>query len=173
MGFMKLMNKIEENVIGIALLATTLIIFVNVIMRYFMNQSLTWAEEVVKYLMIWIAFIGGSTCFRKGVHVSIDFIVDLVPKKAQVIMVTAITIICGAFTTAMAYYGIKLVEFIQNSGQVSPALSMPMWIPYLALPIGFTLMTIRNLEIFIKILRGKHEVNIDPLDKNLDVGGVM
>ena len=62
---MKLMNKIEENVIGIALLATTLIIFVNVIMRYFMNQSLTWAEEVVKYLMIWIAFIGGSTCFEK------------------------------------------------------------------------------------------------------------
>lgn len=170
---MKLLNKIEENVIGLALLATTLIIFVNVIMRYFMNESITWAEEIVKYLMIWIAFIGGSTCFRKGVHVSIDFFLEIVPKKAQIVMVTIITLICTAFTAAMAFYGIKLVEFIQGNGQVSPALSMPMWIPYLALPIGFTLMTIRNLEIFIKILQGKHEVTLDPLEKNLDVSGVM
>ncbi|NLT48239.1 MAG: TRAP transporter small permease [Clostridiales bacterium] len=170
---MKLLNKIEENAIGLALLATTVIIFVNVIMRYFMNSSITWAEEVVKYLMIWIAFIGGSTCFRKGVHVSIDILLEIVPKRAQIFVVTVITLIAGVFTTAMAYYGIKLVEFIQDSGQVSPALSMPMWIPYLALPIGFTLMTIRNLEIFIKILRGKHEMSNNPLDKNLDVGGVM
>ena len=170
---MKLLNKIEENLIGFALLATTLIIFVNVIMRYFMNTSITWAEEVVKYLMIWIAFIGGSTCFRKGVHVSIDVLLEIVPKRAQIFIVTIITLIAGAFTTAMAYYGIKLVEFIQNSGQVSPALSMPMWIPYLALPIGFTLMTIRNLEIFIRILKGKHEMSNNPLDKILDVSGVM
>jgi len=170
---MNLLNKIEENFIGMALLATTLIIFVNVFMRYFMNQSITWAEEIVKYLMIWIAFIGGSTCFRKGVHVSIDILLDIVPKRAQIFIVTIITLICAAFTTAMAFYGIKLVEFIQNSGQVTPALSMPMWIPYLALPIGFTLMTIRNLEILIKILKGKHEVSNDPLDKNLDISGVM
>ena len=170
---MKLLNKIEENLIGLALLATTLIIFVNVIMRYFMNESLTWAEEVVKYLMIWIAFIGGSACFRKGVHVSIDFFLDIVPKRAQIVMVAIITLICTAFSGVMAFYGIKTVEFIQSNGQVSPALSMPMWIPYLAIPIGFALMTIRNLDIFIQILRGKHEVNLDPLEKNLDVSGVM
>ncbi len=170
---MNLLNKIEENFIGVALFATTMIIFINVIMRYFFDAGITWAEEAVRYLMIWIAFIGGSTCFRKGVHVSIDFFLDIVPRKVRFFMLVVITIICSVFTAVMAYYGVKVVEFIMNSGQVSPALSMPMWIPYLALPIGFVLMTIRNIHIFIQMLQGKHNIDQDPLDKNLDVSGVM
>jgi C4-dicarboxylate transporter DctQ subunit len=170
---MKVLNKIEENFCGMALLATTLIIFVNVVMRYFLDYGITWAEEGVRYLMIWIAFIGGSICFRKGVHVSIDFFLDIAPKRSQVYIVAAVTIISMVFTAAMSYYGVKLVMFIMNSGQVTPALSMPMWIPYLAIPIGFVLMTMRNIVIFIKILQGKHEISNNPLDKNLDVSGVM
>jgi C4-dicarboxylate transporter DctQ subunit len=170
---MKLLNKIEENFCGTALLATTLIIFVNVIMRYFLGHSITWAEESVRYLMIWIAFIGGSICFRKGVHVSIDFFLEIAPRKFQVYIVATVTVISMVFTGIMSYYGVKLVMFIMKSGQVTPALSLPMWIPYLAIPIGFVLMSMRNLIIFISILQGKHEINLNPLDKNLDVSGVM
>ncbi|QZY53803.1 TRAP transporter small permease [Crassaminicella profunda] len=159
---MKILNRMEEIFCGTALLATTIILFVNVVLRYVFESSTSWAEELVKYLMIWITFIGASICVRRGAHVSIDFFYEYLSIKNKKIVAIIIHGIGFIFSCMMIFYGIKVINFIFNMGQVSPALQIPMWIPYLAIPLGFVLMAIGFIREIIKNIKGY----------NFDVRGV-
>ncbi len=149
---MKTLDKVEEVFIGTAILSTTIILFVNVVLRYVFSTSMSWAEELIKYIMIWIAFIGASVCVRVGAHVSIDFFLGYLSKRLKNVLFSVVYIIAICFTISMAYYGIKVIQFTIQTGQVSPALQIPMWIPYLAIPLGFSLMTLRFGQEFLKVL---------------------
>lgn len=156
----RMLDRIEEFFCGTALLATTVILFVNVVLRYVFKFSASWAEEIIKYLMIWIAFIGGSICVRKGKHVSIDFFYEFLSVKNKRLLSILIHIISIVFCGIMIFYGFKIIAFIKQTGQVSPALMIPMWIPYVAIPLGFCLMFLRFTQDFIKIFKkGNEEVH--------------
>ena len=71
---LKILNKIEDVFCAVSLLLTTLILFVNVVLRYVFSASTSWAEEMIRYLMIWITFIGGSVCVRHSAHIRMDFL---------------------------------------------------------------------------------------------------
>lgn len=160
---MKLLDKIEEIFCGTALLTATLIVFFNVVLRYVFKSGASWAEELVKYLMIWITFIGSSICVRKYAHVSIDFFYEMLSVKNKRVVAIIVGVISLFFTVNMAYYGSKLVLFSLSTGQVSPALQLPMWVPYVAIPLGFVLMSIRLLQnLFVLIFKRTH----------VDAGGV-
>ena len=156
---MRIVNKIEEFFCGTALILTTLIIFLNVVLRYVFKSSTSWAEEAVKYLMIWITFIGGSICFRKGMHVSIDFFMTYLSKSRRRIVSLVILSISLVFVLIMVFYGVKVVLFNYSTGQVSPALRLPMWIPYFAIPLGFTLMSIQLIIIISSFFRKGSEAD--------------
>ncbi len=161
---MRFLDKLEEYFCGAALLTATLIVFTNVILRYVFKSGTSWAEELVKYLMIWITFIGSSICVRKHAHVSIDFFYEMLPVKSKRLATIVVDIIALFFTVSMAFYGSKLVIFSISTGQVSPALQLPMWIPYVAIPLGFVLMSLRlaqNLyaQVFMKVHVSESGVN--------------
>lgn len=150
---MKILDRIEEAFCGTALLVTTIVLFVNVVLRYVFSASTSWAEELIKYLMIWIAFIGGSICVREGAHVSIDFFYEYLSEKGMKIVLTIVNSIAVVFCFLMTIYGMKTIQFTIDTGQVSPALQVPMWIPYLAIPLGFILMTIRYVQEIVKAIK--------------------
>lgn len=154
---MKILDKIEEIFCGTALLATTIILFMNVMLRYIFKSSTSWAEELIKYLMIWIAFIGGSICARTGAHVSIDFLYEYLSVKSKKMVFVVVNTIAAIFACIMMIYGIKVIGFTISMGQVSPALQIPMWIPYLAIPLGFFLMTIRFVQEVFKGIKGGND----------------
>ena len=162
---MRLLNRFEEFFCGMALLTTTIVLFLNVVLRYVFKSSTSWAEELIKYLMIWIAFIGGSICVRQGKHVSIDFFYEFLSIKSKKVLAIIIHLIAIMFCSVMVYYGFKIILFIMKTGQVSPALQIPMWIPYLAIPLGFVLMLLRFIQDLIRIFKenpeslGTSEVN--------------
>lgn len=139
-------NKAEEYFCGAALFSTLVVLFINVVLRYIFQSSTTWAEELIRYLMVWTAFIGGSICVRKGIHVGIDFFLQFMGDKGKLQLARVINFICGIFSLLMTYYGWELVKFNMQSGQVTPALGIPMFIPYLAAPLGFLLMGIRFFQ---------------------------
>ena len=57
--------------------AMACIIFANVVLRYLTNDSLVWAEEVGRYLMIWVTFLGAGLVLRFGGHVAIEDLQNL------------------------------------------------------------------------------------------------
>lgn len=153
---MKILDRIEEGFCGIALFATVVILFINIVLRYLFKSGTSWSEELIKYLMIWTTFIGASICVRKGDHVSIDLFVGCISQRARKAAELAVYFVSLLFTAAMAYYGVRTVLFTINTAQVSPALQIPMWIPYLAIPLGFMLMSLRLIQRITQLIKDTH-----------------
>ena len=137
-----------ENVTAVFfLIATTGVLFINVILRYFFQAGFSWAEEFIRYGMIWVTFIGASICVREKAHVAMRLVVDGVESKTvRRIYEIGLLMISALFCLIAVAWGIDQIGFLQQTGQVSSSMQIPMSIPYLAIPVGFGLMTIRLIE---------------------------
>ena len=135
-------DKLEEYVLCASLVLTTLIIFVQVIMRSVFNSSLTWSEELTRYIFIWQIWMGVSIAQKDKAHIKVDVIA---------------TILLIAFNIFLVTSGIDLVQQMITRGNVSSAMRMPMWIVYIVLPLAsgiFTLRLIGQVVEDIKALFG-------------------
>lgn len=155
-SIVKIWGKIEESLTGALLFSATILLFVNVIMRYFFKSSTTWAEEVIRYMMIWITFIGGSLCTRDYLHVGITLLAENSTPKVAKILTALAEIVSGIFSFIIAYYSLENTLLVLKTSQLSSALRMPMWIVYISLPIGCTFMGIRFIHNVWKTIKDKN-----------------
>lgn len=143
---MKILKNTEEAFIGITMMAVTFVLFVNVVLRYFFNANTPWAEEFIRYAIIWITFIGSAICFRKGMHVGVDLLIDSLPDKGKRILRMIINVLAIILMIFLVKYGVDLVLFSIDTGQISPALQIKTYWVYLAIPLG-ALLSILHLVI--------------------------
>ena len=133
---------------GILLAIMTIIMSAEVLCRYFLGHSLIWAEELVRYMFIWTIFIGSASCVPLKSHITVDLLAQVLPKKVCHWMDCIATLvwigICGWFGYLSASYTVTVFQ----RGAFSTAMHLPMWIVYLALPLGFLLMLIRLIVLF-------------------------
>jgi TRAP-type transport system small permease protein len=120
------------------LAAMATIVFANVSLRYTTGVSILWAEEVSRYLMIWLAFLGGGLVLRYGGHVGIETLQDVLPRRAAGIR-AAIVVLLLAFFVFMVVVGGRYA--VLAWGQTTPVLQIPVGAVYLAIPLGFALLT--------------------------------
>lgn len=147
--------EVEKAIMGVGLFVTTIIIFANVVARYVFQNSFIWAEELARYNIVWVTFIGMSLCARLGVHVTMDVLFSRLRGKVQLFLWRFINIVTAGFSLYLAFTGWLLVSSVWRSGQVSPATGLPMWVVYLAVPVGGVLMA-RSfaLQVFEEPPRG-------------------
>jgi C4-dicarboxylate transporter DctQ subunit len=151
----KLSHFLEEILIGGLLASASLILFANVVARYVFNWGVPWAEELVRYEIIWMVFIGGSVAVRKGIHIGIDILATVSPPKTQTVIHLVINAISLLFCVFLTVIGFDLISQAKMSGQVAPALQVPIWIVQMAIPIpiGGSLMALRFLQRLISVWR--------------------
>ena len=150
--FHRILDRLEEWLILTFMAAATLVTFVSVMLRYVMGTGFTWATELTIYLFIWMAKFGAAYGVRTGIHVGVDYVVNKVEgakKRALIISGIALGIF---FTGVIAFFGARWVVFIHGTGQVSPDLEWPMWIIYLAIPLGSGLMCYRFIQSLVRFL---------------------
>lgn len=148
---MKWLDKLEEGFIAISLFIATIFVFVNVLLRFF-SSGLSWSEELIRYLLIWVTFIGCSICVREGSHISIDFFLQMVKKEGSRKLIFAlIYIIATIFSIVMTILGVQFIQFSYNTHQVSPALHLPMYVVFYSLPLSGALMVIRYVQKIIQL----------------------
>ena len=154
-------NHLEEFFIIPLMFIMSIIIFVQVIMRYAFGNSLTWSEELARYLFIWLIYFAVSYTAHKEKHIRIDAAINLYPKKLRPYILIVSEIIVLAFAVFIAVTGVTVFQKITMSGQVSPAIGLPMQFVYAAPLIGFVLTAIRQVECIVKRIRnlGKQEVS--------------
>jgi TRAP-type C4-dicarboxylate transport system permease small subunit len=132
--------KIEENLAGIAIGLLGLITFANVVVRYLTNFSFAFTEEFSIFLMILVAFLGGSSVMAKGGHLKITFVVDrFSPERRRVIGVAANALTALMFLL-LAVFGGRMAWDEFRYEVTSPGLGIPtwfytMWMPVLSLAI--------------------------------------
>jgi C4-dicarboxylate transporter DctQ subunit len=141
------LSRLEEIAVSVLLVAATLLTFTQVITRYALGTTLSWGEELIINMLIWAGLIGSSLALRMGIHIGVDlFVKKFPPRVAKALTLLALTLGLG-FCVSLAVLSVRFVIFLMSSGQMSIGLDIPMWIPYLCLPIAFGLMTLRYLQI--------------------------
>ena len=126
----------------------TVLIFLQVVLRYCFSFSITWCEELCRYLFVWISWIGASYCVKIDAHLRVTAFVGFVPKRHLPYFNLFMYICWAAFAGLLAVKGCELAYMAKYRGQVSTAMKVPMWIPIASVPVGSALMTFR---LFAKI----------------------
>ncbi len=155
----KILNHLEEWIIATLMGAATVIIFVAVVHRYASGLSIpyvqdalikinmSWAQEACIYMFVWMAKFGAAYGVRTGIHVGVDVLINQLSGKNRGRFII-FGLLAGAFFTGIVgTLGATFVWEIGHTEQVSADLEMPMWIVYLAVPLGSYLMCFRFLQV--------------------------
>lgn len=139
------LDKLEEIVLVIMFALMVLVIFGQVIMRYVFNNSLSWSEELGKFLFVWISWIGISIGAKRKEHIKITMFVDKCSARNALICEILSEIVVFGICAVTAYYGIELVISQAHINFAGIKISMS-W-GYLAVVVGCIVMMLRNLII--------------------------
>ncbi|HEX7889424.1 MAG TPA: TRAP transporter small permease [Ramlibacter sp.] len=130
------------------LAAMAVIIFTNVALRYLTNQSIEWAEEVSRHMMIWLTFLGAGPVLRYGGHIAVENLQDAVPRRLGVAMRLLVALLLFAFFLFMIWYGWLYIERTRFQLTAATQVSFA-WI-YSAMLVGGVLLCVH----FLLIARG-------------------
>lgn len=151
---MKFLNEhLEEFFIIPLMFLMSIIIFIQVIMRYAFQNSLVWSEELSRYMFIWLIYFAVSYTARREKHIRIDAAINLYPKKLRPYIEILSELIVLGFSVFIAVTAITVFQKITWSGQLSPAMRIPMQYVYAAPLIGFVLTAIRQLQCIIRRIK--------------------
>lgn len=174
---MRILDRLEEIIITTLMGMATLLIFVAVVQRYGLSSSInianwgkshgqdwlfqagrsvflylkafsfTWAQELCIYMFVWMAKFGAAYGVRQGIHVGVDVALARLTTASKHRVVLC-GLFCGAlFTAIVGTLGARFVWHIGHTDQVSADLELPMWLVYLAVPLGSYLMCFRFLQV--------------------------
>jgi TRAP-type C4-dicarboxylate transport system permease small subunit len=144
----KLLDRAEEGLAGVLLLAVMAITLYNVVNRYLLQLSTVWAPELAGFLFTWVVFIGASAAARRGMHVSIGIVVDRLPSAARRVTLMAGELILIAFFSYALWLSLKIT--ITSYSRVSPALHLPFSFIYSSVVVCFALCLGRNVAALLQ-----------------------
>ena len=133
-------------VLFVMMAGMTLSVLLGVLFRYILKDSLSWSEELARYLMIWCACLGAAVAYREGSHFAITLIVDKFHGNLAKIIRKVAEIMVFIFFVIVAAEGIVLLSGLE--GQTTPAMQIPMGVPYLAVPVACLIIVFEALIMF-------------------------
>jgi C4-dicarboxylate transporter, DctQ subunit len=149
----RVLERLEEWLISLCLAAATLLTVGAVVLRYGFGLGLAWAQELSIYLLIWMVLFGAAYGVRVGIHVGVDVLVRKLSTGNQRRATIAALLLGLLFAGVIAALGAKFTWFIRESGGTSNDLEWPMWIIYLAVPLGGLLMAYRFAQVLWRYIR--------------------
>ncbi len=170
---MNLWNKLDAKIsqfetvlVTILLTVMILIAFLQIVLRNFFATGIDWSDALIRYLVVWVAFIGAAIATREGKHISIHlfsrWLTGISTFAVQALANFVSALICGLLAVAAA-------KFIWFEAQMGGAafLNLPVWVPELIMPIVFGLMTLRFLAgVLEKIGQMLHRSGNNQPDKS-------
>ena len=123
----------------------SVIIFCNVVLRYTTSQSIEWAEEVSRHLMIWVTFIGAGPVLRYGGHIAVENLQDALPKSVARLLRVIIAMLVGGMLVFLFWFGLEYMDRTQY--QLTPSTQISFAYVYAGLPIGAAMALIHWLLI--------------------------
>ena len=143
---------IEYSLFGLGL-SMSIIVAVQVFCRYVLNHSLFWSEELARYLLVWLTFLGASVAYYRGMHPGIDVIYVRLPDTVRKAAAVTVHLLSMALFAIMIIFGVKFAYFIRH--QISPALYLPKWLVFTIIPLSGTVLMLHGLIFFLEEIKGK------------------
>ncbi len=152
----KFLERLEVVVLSSSIIAMAINSIANVIGRYAFNHGFYFSEELNKYLMVIITFIGLSYVTRKGRHIRMSAIYDILDDKLKKYLMLIITLSTAVVLFILAYYSVEYLIKLAARGKVSPSLRIPVYLILICVPVGFFITGIQFVLAFVQNLRYSH-----------------
>jgi TRAP-type transport system small permease protein len=131
-------NRLVEVMIFVMLAIMVMVISAGVFWRYVLNDSLSWSEELGRYLLVWISFLGASIGTYQAAHISISVVTDRLPPRIRWLTQLATDLMIVVFLSAILYQSIKILPVM--SVRIAPTLGLRMSVVYVVLPLSSAVM---------------------------------
>jgi TRAP-type transport system small permease protein len=139
---------LSEWIVIVTFLVMVIATFTQVVCRYVFAFSLPWADELARYCLVWMVFVGMVVGLVRGQHVTVDLLLDRYSDRMRPLALTVIDLASGILFVTILYGGILLMQL--TVGQTTSGMGLPKYVVYAALPLGAVLMLI---ELALRIRR--------------------
>ncbi|WP_416138763.1 TRAP transporter small permease [Halomonas sp. HK25] len=143
-------SRAEAVILAMGVILMAINTIANVLSRFILGESLHFSEEVNRILIVMITFAGIGYAARHGRHIRMSAIYDAVPTGGRRWMMVFISLFTALVMFVLCYYSIGYISTLYGRGRVLPSLSIPIWIMYVWVPIGFAITGIQYLLTAIK-----------------------
>ena len=144
-------NRYAERTVFVIGLTMTIIVIVQVFSRYVLNHSLFWSEEMARYLLVWLTFLGASVAYYRGMHPGINLFQQRFSRHLKNRLRIIVHIFSLAFFAVMIWYGTEFAYFVRL--QTTPALSLPKWLVFAVIPASGALLALHAIVFLLRDLR--------------------
>lgn len=148
-------GRLEEGLISLLLVGMTLLVFVEVILRFGFNTGFLWMQELTLLLSAWFVMLGASYGVKAGSHIGVDAVVRLLPVGLKRIVSIVAVLLCLAYCGILFTGSWVYLSKIYSIGLELEDMVFPKWIAHSILAIGFGLLALRFLELLWKMLKGE------------------
>lgn len=149
----KVWDNVEEGALCLLLFFMVTITFVTVVTRYVFDLPLSYIDQLVPNMFVWVTFLGASAAVKRHAHLGLSLLYDLAPAGGRAVLDAIILLGVGAFFLGTAVYGAKIVS-MQMENRLMTSLGYPSWFVGLAVPVGSVLFVVRAVEAWARHRRG-------------------
>lgn len=154
--FKTILLNFGEIISGTFLIIATVIVIINIFLRYVMKTGIYWSEEVVTGLFVWAVFIGSAAGFKRHKHIGVDFLVSKLPDGIRKVVNIIVDIILILINGYLSYLSVIYVK--SSYLKPTPVLGISsVWISS-SLVVSLFLMTIYSIIFLINTIQGKEKV---------------
>jgi TRAP-type C4-dicarboxylate transport system permease small subunit len=148
----RLLSGALEDGVALALFWALLIaVFLQFFTRYVLNNSIAWSEEVARYLLVLLGFVGSVTAFRRDQHISVRVLVDALPPGASRLVDRLMGLLALGLLLWCAWLAGEVMLLVRHQRLAS--VDVPMSWLYGVVAVAFVLMALRTLESLVRDLR--------------------
>lgn len=144
------LHKLEEYSLILCLAVMGIVLFVQIVMRTFFSAPLKWAEELARYLQIWITFLGIGYGIRRGSHIGMTLLKDRLPPVLKAICGLIVDV--AGFLAFIVLFRTSL-QFLAHQNVVSTAMELPMQLVYLVIPVGAVIYMAYDMGMIVSDIR--------------------
>lgn len=129
------------------LLVMTVLIFWQVFARFVVGSPLFFSDEIARFAMLWLTFLGAGYAYRKGSLISVDIMLEYAGKTLSWLLRIIIILCSASFALIMVKYGYDLMDRV--SSQTAPSTRISMMWPYMAIPAGGVVILVNSLGLLL------------------------
>lgn len=150
-----ILGNLEEIIASIFIIITTVLVVINIIMRYVLNSGLVWSEEVATGCFVWSVFIGAIAAFKHRGHVGVDIVVNMLPAVPRRFVSTAMDMVLVLMNGYMAY--MSAVYIMTSYKKMTPVLGVSSAYISSSVLIAFIMMTLYSVRFVWQDIKGQEK----------------
>ncbi|MCX8997024.1 TRAP transporter small permease [Rhizobiaceae bacterium BDR2-2] len=155
------LNRVLGWVVGIFLAASSAAVFIQIVIRFVLPLfnviiAAPWTEEISRYLMVWVVFIGVAVLCRNFRMIAVEILALLVPRPVGIALKLLSVAICIGFFAVIVNIGFRWTTM--SSIELSPVLRLPMNWVYIAMPVGALIAIFNLLVVVAETLTGERNL---------------